>query len=681
MATVLVQQQSIRHSATPPPVSPALSLNVRPRTPTSIPNKHIPVCPPGSAPQAISPVEQTGVSLTSLLYPPDRFKKLSKSPPIYSINGATLVAALDHLATQPMPDPKQVFPWLHGLHPFNGVQSAFFVNRKRSLRRIPRCFRFLTLVSLDGDLTKSRLRGAVSLDEILDPIGTEFIDADPIYGFSVRNFHIQTAKLAPLSDIVIYAERSADSSHLIDAAQKVAMAQQNWRMKHDPAQETPLFNTFILSDSFEEIEQRYSDLVAIDSQGQITGKVMDFFQWERNEMCNMSKTSEISKNVWLGPSPDMLMSSDDQDAMDTNQFDLTIETIDLAPIPGPRYLDGVSKSLANEEWAQGVPMQFPSSGSVVPQLEPNRDVEDFVNTIRWLYYLANPEDHGSDIEELDDIPMDDSTQRSYKILIHCADGYTESSLLAIAYFMFAEGLPLDKAWIKLHREKGRNFFAYPSDVVFLRSIQQQLLEQSPAATRLNLDALCEPLWLRKMDGSLPSRILPYMYLGNLAHANNPELLRELGIKRILSIGEPVSWSEKEIESWGEDNMMFIGQVQDNGIDPLTQEFENCLSFIEKGKADRSATLVHCRVGVSRSATICIAEVMSSLNLSFPRAYCFVRARRLNVIIQPHLRFVYELLKWDEQQQQKRREPLRRELEWASIAREIALMNKPYSRQQ
>jgi dual specificity MAP kinase phosphatase len=61
--------------------------------------------------------------------------------------------------------------------------------------------------------------------------------------------------------------------------------------------------------------------------------------------------------------------------------------------------------------------------------------------------------------------------------------------------------------------------------------------------------------------------------------------------------------------------------------------------------------------------------------------CFVRARRLNVIIQPHLRFVYELLKWDEQQQQKRREPLRRELEWASVAREIALMNKPYSRQQ
>jgi dual specificity MAP kinase phosphatase len=83
--------------------------------------------------------------------------------------------------------------------------------------------------------------------------------------------------------------------------------------------------------------------------------------------------------------------------------------------------------------------------------------------------------------------------------------------------------------------------------------------------------------------------------------------------------------------------------------------------------------------------------------------CYVRARRLNVIIQPHLRFTYaspcpyspaktkkltmvphcsyELLKWEESQLQKRKRRLRRELEWPTIARDISLMNKPYSRQQ
>lgn len=77
-----------------------------------------------------------------------------------------------------------------------------------------------------------------------------------------------------------------------------------------------------------------------------------------------------------------------------------------------------------------------------------------------------------------------------------------------------------------------------------------------------------------------------------------------------------------------------------------------------------------------------------MDLSFPRAYCFVRARRLNVIIQPHLRFAYELLKWEETLQQRKnvnkatpaaRSAIKRELEWAEIAREIALMNRPYAR--
>ena len=59
--------------------------------------------------------------------------------------------------------------------------------------------------------------------------------------------------------------------------------------------------------------------------------------------------------------------------------------------------------------------------------------------------------------------------------------------------------------------------------------------------------------------------------------------------------------------------------------------------------------------------------------------CFVRARRLNVIIQPHLKFVYELMKWDELQQEKRGEQIKRELDWPVVAREIAAMNRPYSR--
>lgn len=36
------------------------------------------------------------------------------------------------------------------------------------------------------------------------------------------------------------------------------------------------------------------------------------------------------------------------------------------------------------------------------------------------------------------------------------------------------------------------------------------------------------------------------------------------------------------------------------------------------------------------------------------------------------------MKWEELLQQRRNQPVKRELEWPAIAREIALMNKPYS---
>lgn len=113
--------------------------------------------------------------------------------------------------------------------------------------------------------------------------------------------------------------------------------------------------------------------------------------------------------------------------------------------------------------------------------------------------------------------------------------------------------------------------------------------------------------------------------------------------------------------------------------PILTNQGSIFSITERGRRNGTATLVHCRVGVSRSATICIAEVMKELKLSVPRAYSFVRARRLNVIIQPHLRFAYELLKWEELLQLHWNGKIQRELEWSEITREIALMNRPYAR--
>lgn len=294
-------------------------------------------------------------------------------------------------------------------------------------------------------------------------------------------------------------------------------------------------------------------------------------------MCEMSRASEISRNIWLGPTSDYLLLSGPGGCPSAETFDLLIETSELASIPGPRFLANLNKQL--EEGPQK--LEFPSSGSILAPSSETREVDDLVNTIRWLYYLANPDEPEHTVDADGDISMPPLSRRPHKILIHCPDGYTESSLLAIAYVMFAEGISAPNAWLRLHSEKKRNFFAYPSDVTFLSSVQGRLLQESPATKSHKLTSLPDPQWFRYCDGSLPSRILPYMYLGNLSHANNPEMLWELGIRRVLSIGESVTWTASETTKMDPKNVMHITKVQDNGIDPLTQEFEKCLEFIRK----------------------------------------------------------------------------------------------------
>ncbi|KAI1388410.1 uncharacterized protein F4822DRAFT_245700 [Hypoxylon trugodes] len=656
-----------------------------------VPNKHIPICPTGPVPvrepntPPPSPGREDVRRRSSLLYPPEKFERLEAGPlSIYKINPNDVAASLDYLSRQPLPDPSLVFPWFHGLHPNNHIQQTFFSTRSKAVRQIPNCLRGITTVKADGDLAFARLKGAIAPNEFMQPGSDgEFIEVDPREGFSVRNFQIQAAKTAITSDIIVYGE---DAGLVRKLGWEIASAQAKWRRKHESI---PKYNTFICISPFSDFEKKHGSIVSVDSEGRLTGAVVDFFHQERVEMYTMTKATEISCNVWMGPTPE-------PGGEEEHRYDVLVECSDLGRL-NPAALQAIAESSNYEE--RHPYLDFPSSGSILPPTWSHAEADGILDTCKWLWHLS----HGtvptrSDTDVDGDSNMSDASSatevemvRPRKILIHCADGYTESTMLGIAYFSYSTGRPVPQAWLDLHTKMRRNFFAYPTDVNLLTSIAPRLLHESPVCADKSLLEITnlvknEPKWLASLDGSFPSRILDYMYLGNLGHANNPDLLRAMGIGQILSVGETAMWRDGDLEAWGTDNVLVVEKVQDNGIDPLTKEFEKCLEFIDRGRRNGTATLVHCRVGVSRSATICIAEVMRTMNLSFPRAYCFVRARRLNVIIQPHLRFAYELLKWEELLQSRRHQRsdnstrgIRRELEWGEIAREIALMNRPYAR--
>jgi dual specificity MAP kinase phosphatase len=588
-------------SSSPHPLTPTLSLdniNTSAAYPIPIPNKHLPVCPPGPAPAEkpdtppqSPPTKELSLQPRSLLYPPDNYIKRSLgSSTIYELDATGVAAALDHLASQPLPDPSQVFPWFHGLHPCNHIQQAFFIARRRTLRKTPKCLRGITIVKAGGDLSCSRLKGAIAPEEFLLQAaeGAAFREVDPKEGFSVRNFQIQAAKSAMVSDIIVYGD---DEIEVRKLARDVATAQHTWRGTHEEkGHELPQYNTFVCTDSFTEFEERYPEVVATDSRGQMTGKVMDFFHQERLEMCTMTKASEIDHNVWLGPTPDpaidpALLGSDER-------FDILIECSDLGRL-NPAALQAIAESTAEDQRGQPAYVEFPSSGSIMPPTWSQAEADGILETCKWLYNLSHgilPET--SPTRETDaegDSPMPfysspPSKVRERKILIHCIDGYTESTLLGLAYFTYATGLSVPNAWLDLHVSKRRNFFAYSSDVALLSSIAPRLLSESPVHTDKSLSDITElakdePEWIKNMDGSLPSRVTDYMYLGNLGHANNPDLLRHMGIAQILSVGETATWKDGEMERWGPGNVMVVQRVQDNGVDPLTEEFDKCLKFI------------------------------------------------------------------------------------------------------
>ena len=230
-----------------------------------MPNKHLPFCSPGprpghrqlDTPPASPPSPSQLIETTSLTYPPNASEKLFNDPPVYSIGAKKLSQALDHLATQPLPSPKQVFPWLHGLHAENQLQLAFFIARKKTLRRTPKCIRAITIVKAGGDLTHSRINGAISPEELLKPSQgataknveePEFLDSDPKEGFSVRNFQIQTCKMATVSDIVVYGDNQTPREEVVRLAKRISKAQMSWQKKTEGVFTSGRsLNTFILS--------------------------------------------------------------------------------------------------------------------------------------------------------------------------------------------------------------------------------------------------------------------------------------------------------------------------------------------------------------------------------------------------------------------------------------------------
>lgn len=604
---------------------------------------------------------------------------------------------------------------------------------------------------------------------------------------NLRLFRQQPSRYATISDVVVYSEAGM-SDDAIALAQVIRHAQD--RCFHDRGGREAgaiEYNVYVVSEPFEVFERDFSHVVAVDGWGYRRNKI-DFFEREREEMAALTKASEIADNVWLGNSADVPPPQEDLNPSEKNftfedrppsitshlvkcdetggaPFDICIEAHDQAAIGSSLqfhlyqiYLDRLhhrtSCKPVDSGLAEMIHMEVPSTGqSCSGGSTRDKLVRYLIDLCTWVKKITKPQDKPD--------------RPARKVLIHCHDGYTETSMFALCYVMYDRACTLPEAYLYLQNVKNRSFFVYPADVQLLRRVESrievELHEQRKAHIhRLSLDDSHRNSFLRgcvlfgtppvqnskspaapaspslgtltprsarsqhawfydsRFDGHFPSRILPFVYLGNLNHASNALMLKALGITHVVSMGESAlvppqhsrfnspfgatSYHQSNVVNslWhefanGQIDVLDMKGVADDGIDSIRPHIDIAMAFIEKCRLSGGKVLVHCRVGVSRSATIVIGYVMKHLKMDLASAYLMVRSRRLNILIQPNLLFMWGLKRLEsdliaQEDGEDEGEEIRKEfgcsvtnreirrrrmMSWSYLSREIADLNHRY----
>ncbi|XP_069475559.1 protein phosphatase Slingshot homolog 1 [Ambystoma mexicanum] len=144
------------------------------------------------------------------------------------------------------------------------------------------------------------------------------------------------------------------------------------------------------------------------------------------------------------------------------------------------------------------------------------------------------------------------------------------------------------------------------------------------------------LILGQMDK--PTLIFDYLYLGSEWNASNLEELQDTGVGYILNV-------TREIDNFFPGLFAYHNiRVYDEDATDLLAHWNEAYNFITKAKKNNSKCLVHCKMGVSRSASTVIAYAMKEFDWPLEKAYNFVKQKR--TIARPNAGFMRQLSEYE-----------------------------------
>lgn len=147
-------------------------------------------------------------------------------------------------------------------------------------------------------------------------------------------------------------------------------------------------------------------------------------------------------------------------------------------------------------------------------------------------------------------------------------------------------------------------------------------------------------------------VWPNLYIGNVAVAQNKKTLCTLGITHVLNAAHSKQGSIGDQSFYGDACVYYGIPAEDSDKFDLSQYFKPAADFIHKAlKTKDGKVLVHCIMGMSRSATLVLVYLMLRQRFILSDALRHVVKKRA---IYPNRNFLSLLLKLDDQLTLKRR---------------------------
>ncbi|KAG0252218.1 Dual specificity protein phosphatase 10, partial [Mortierella polycephala] len=156
--------------------------------------------------------------------------------------------------------------------------------------------------------------------------------------------------------------------------------------------------------------------------------------------------------------------------------------------------------------------------------------------------------------------------------------------------------------------------------------------------------------------SEPVCVLSNLYLGAEHNASDVRTLKRLGITFVLNVAIEIAQDDSKMTpaSMRVDGM----EKSSNGVEyrslawthnqkSLLRDFPAAFALLDEamaGNNGKGKALVHCQLGVSRSASLVIAYVMRSQGMGLTEAYDFVKQR--SGVISPNMSLMYQLAEFE-----------------------------------